>query len=73
MQLTEIKVSKNVGVLYKTSSNVKLISCLRLHGKKINAQCAKIILFLQKKVDARKGILFLFCQTAVEALFYEGI
>ena len=25
--------------------NVKLISCLALHGKKLNAQCAKMILF----------------------------
>ena len=37
IQLIEIKVSKNVGVLYKTSSNVKLISCLALHGKKFNS------------------------------------
>ena len=29
--------------------NVKLISYLALHGKNLNAQCAKIILFLLKK------------------------
>ena len=38
--------------------NVKLISCLVLHGKKSN------------EVDVQKGIFFLFYQTAMEMLFW---
>ena len=53
--------------------NVKLISCLALHGKKCNAKWAEIILFLLKKVDVRKGIFFLFYQIVIETPFYERI
>ena len=40
--------------------NVKLISCLALHGKRFNAECAKIILFsLKKKSMPEKEFLIL--------------
>ena len=44
--LLKLRSRKTSVVLYKASSNVKLISCLVLHGENINARCTKIILFL---------------------------
>ena len=48
-----------------------MISSLALYGKKFIARYAKIILLSLKKVDARKGIFFLFYPIVVETLFYE--
>ena len=60
MQLIEIKVSKNVGVLYKTSSNVKLISCLYLNGKKSVRNALKSFYFRKKKSMREKEFHFYF-------------
>ena len=56
---------------YYSLGNIKLISSLALYGKKFIARYAKIILLSLKKVDARKGIFFLFYPIVVETLFYE--
>ena len=51
--------------------NVKLISCLVLHGKKFDGWCAKIILFFKKIVNEQNEFSFLFYQFVMEKLFYE--
>ena len=62
MQLIEIKVSKNVGVLCKTSGNVKLISCLALLKKNSMGDALKSFYFCKKKSMHEKEFYFYFIE-----------
>ena len=53
--------------------NAKLISCLAIHGKKSMRDALKSFYFRLRKVNAQKGIFFLFYQIVMETLFYETI
>ena len=49
--------------------NVKLVSCLTLHGKKSMRNVLNHFIFIKNKFDVRKRIFFLFYQIVMESLF----